>query len=603
MDFNLVTNIETCHQYISEAPMSLVYYSHFMSIGFALIFGSYIFFKNKSALINKVFFAFTIIFSLWLIDDFIQWIGVDSGVLMFNWAIVLIFDVLFYILCLYFVYLFVDKKDISFSKKVIFGLILLPIILWTPTNLYLPKFDDVLCVPVENKFYLNYVYFAELLFSFWIIILSIVRYRKAENKNIKKQIMLLTTGISLFLLLFFAGGYVSEYVYNLGYTWGYNIELYSFFGLSLFLGFLGYLIVEFKMFNIKLLKAQALMVALAALIGALFFYVTEAGGKILILTNLALVVGFGYMLVKSVKKEVEQKEHLEIANAEISKRGEELQKINKELKVAYTKLEELDQAKEEFTSLASHQLKNAPTAIKSSLGMFLEGAYGKIPDNQLEVLININKANERQIDLTKDLLKIIKMESKKVKLDFQKERVEDICQRVYDNLSAMAKEKNLSFKYEKPEQSLPELLLDKDKVFDSIFNFVDNAVKYTPQGSITIKAEIAPASNYKPLNAEDLEIEKARGSILGSVVRVTISDTGNGISKENLSKLFVKFSRTDKAGSNSGGTGLGLYLVKLMIEAHGGRTWAQSDGEGKGSRFIMELPVETPKEILEQNKQ
>jgi len=131
---------------------------------------------------------------------------------------------------------------------------------------------------------------------------------------------------------------------------------------------------------------------------------------------------------------------------------------------------------------------------------------------------------------------------------------------------------------------------------------VDNAVKYTPKGSITIKTEVAPSSNYKPLNAEDIEIEKARGSILGPVVRVTISDTGNGISKENLGKLFVKFSRTDKAGSNSGGTGLGLYMVKLMVEAHGGRTWAESDGEGKGSRFIMELPIETPKEILEQTE-
>jgi len=603
MDLNLVTNIETCHKYISEAPMALVYYSHFMSIGFALIFGVYIFLKDRGALINKIFFAFTIIFSLWLIDDFIQWIGVDSGVLMFNWAIVLIFDVLFYILCLYFVYLFIDKKDISFAKKAIFGLVLLPIILWTPMNLYLPKFDDVLCVPVENKFYLNYIYFAELLFSFWIIILSIIRYRKAEDKDTKKQIILLTIGVSLFLLLFFAGGYVSEYVYNLGYTWGYNIELYSFFGLSLFLGFLGYLIVKFKAFNIKLLGAQALVAVLVALIGALLFYVQEIGGKILIGINLAIALGFGYMLVKSVKKEVEQKEALEIANTEITERKDQLQKMadslsitNEQLKITYAKLEELDRAKADFISLANHQLKHAPTTIKSFLGMFLDGDYGQVPENQVAILRNINDANDRQIHLADDLLQIIKMESNKVQLDFKKQRVEDVCQGVFDNLSATAKERNLELSFEKPNQELPEVLFDKSKVFEAIFNFVDNAVKYTKEGGIKIKAEFAQSSNYKPQNSDDLD----KKPIQGSVVRVIVSDTGNGISKEHLGQLFAKFSRKDTANLNSGGTGLGLYLVKLMIEAHGGRTWAESEGEGKGSSFIMELPVETPKEILEQ---
>ena len=330
----------------------------------------------------------------------------------------------------------------------------------------------------------------------------------------------------------------------------------------------------------------------------------------MIAVNLLLALFFGWLLVKSVKIEVQQrealevankeitekKEHLEIANKEISKRGEELQKINKELNVSYNKLEELDRAKADFIGLANHQLKHAPTTIKSFMSMLLDGDYGEVPESQIKVLKNVNDANDRQIRLADDLLQIIKMESNKVQLDFQKQSIEDVCQGVYDNLSAVAKERSLKLSYEKPEQALPEVLFDKNKVFEAIFNFVDNAIKYTKEGGITVKAEVSPSSNYKPQNSDDVD----KKPIHGSVVRVVVSDTGSGISKEHLGQLFAKFSRKDTSNLNSGGTGLGLFLVKLMIEAHGGRTWAESDGEGKGSRFIMELPIETPKEILDQ---
>ncbi|OPY71352.1 MAG: Alkaline phosphatase synthesis sensor protein PhoR [Syntrophorhabdus sp. PtaU1.Bin002] len=127
----------------------------------------------------------------------------------------------------------------------------------------------------------------------------------------------------------------------------------------------------------------------------------------------------------------------------------------------------------------------------------------------------------------------------------------------------------------------------KGKIFEAIFNFVGNAIKYTSEGVVVLKIELASESCYEPRNGDD----DAKGPISGPVIRVTVSDTGMGISKEDIPYLFAKFSRRDAAHMNSEGTGLGLYVVKLVIEAHGGRTWAESEGEGEGSRFVIEIPV------------
>lgn len=586
MGNNLVTNLAACMPStlsVLNGDLSILYYSHIPTIILSFVFGLFVLIKGEKSLLSKIFFALSFLFVSWSILDLFTWLSSNSAIIMFTWSITALVEPLLFIVSLYFVYVFAKKEDISLKYKILIGVLLIPLIAMIPTRFNLSGFNAPDCYSLENNYVSYYKYFIELVASFVIIVFSLVQIKKAERIS-RRPLIILLVGTILFLFSFFIAVFLGQYLIDSGYIKGYTFEIYGLFGTTIFMGFMGYLIVQFKAFNIKLLKAQALMVTLAILIGALYFYVTETGGRILILINLALAAGFGYMLVKSVKKEVEQKEELEVAN--------------KKIKVAYFKLEELDKAKAEFTSLANHQLKHAPTSIKSLLGMFLEGDYGNVPDNQLVALKNINVANERQIRLADDLLQIIKMESNKVQLDFQKQRIEDVCQGVYDNLSATAKERSLKLSYEKPEQALPEVLFDKSKVFEAIFNFVDNAIKYTKEGGVAVKAEVSPSSNYKPQNSDDVDKEPIRGS----VIRVTVSDTGSGISKENLGQLFAKFSRKDTAKLNSGGTGLGLYLVKLNIEAHGGRTWAESDGEGKGSRFIMELPIETPREILEQNE-
>ncbi|MFA7319551.1 MAG: HAMP domain-containing sensor histidine kinase [Parcubacteria group bacterium] len=293
------------------------------------------------------------------------------------------------------------------------------------------------------------------------------------------------------------------------------------------------------------------------------------------------------MLVRSVENEVKRKNQLQ-------KLTDSLAETNDKLRVINAKLERIDATKTDFIYIASHQLHKVPTPIKGYLSMLLEGSYGKLSKEQRRVLENIKLANDRQINLVDDLLNVSRMEYGKVKLDFKEQQLEDVCQEIYDTVRPVAEEKGLKFTYEKPKAALPKLILDKGKIFEAIFNFVDNAVKYTSKGRINLKIETDINSHCELSEGDD----GSRGLLSGPVIRVTVADTGVGIAKESLPFLFAKFSRNDKANLNIEGTGLGLYVVKLMIEAHGGRTWAESDGEGEGSRFIIEIPTKQPENVV-----
>jgi len=158
-------------------------------------------------------------------------------------------------------------------------------------------------------------------------------------------------------------------------------------------------------------------------------------------------------------------------------------------------------------------------------------------------------------------------------------QAEDICQEVIDTFVIKAKEHGLSLTYKKPSELLPKIMVDGAKVREVISNMVDNAIKYTPKGGVTLKIE--------KVFGEAQSIPGAEGS-----VRVTVSDTGIGIPETELPYLFAKFSRgKDVKRLSAGGTGLGLYVGRNMIEASGGKIWAESEGQDKGSRFIIELPI------------
>jgi len=558
MGFDLVVNIENCRILIDQAPLNWIYYSHFPSAIVSLLIGFFVFFKNRRSLAAKILLGLSLTFSIWLFLSLVTWTSTDSGGTMTAWSLTGPLDILFFILSLYFVYVFIDKKDISFAKKIILGMLFLPIVIFAPTKFNLPNFEVAVCEAAENKYYVNYTFALEIFISLWIIILAIHRYVRAE-KIFRKQIILLTAGICLFLLSFFTSSYIATKLDN------FKLEQYGLFGMVVFMGFLAYLIVKFKAFNIKLLAAQALVVGLLVGVGAQFFFIQNPTNRILNAVTFCLALAFGYMLVRSVKLEVQRKE--------------ELERLSTQLAAANDKLHVLDRAKSEFISIASHQLRTPLTSIKGFGSLLLEGTYGQVPETQRNALEKIYIANERLIQLVEDLLNISRIEAGRMEFDFQVAQIEDLVDEAVKTLELSAKAKRLYIHWQKPPVALPKIKVDITKIKEVISNMVDNAIEYTQKGGITVRAE---SGNFFDHNAKERK----------SVVRVVVSDTGIGMDKEELEMIFNKFERGKEVSHyHTDGTGLGMYIGKKVVAVHKGRIWAESPGKGQGSRFILELPV------------
>lgn len=207
--------------------------------------------------------------------------------------------------------------------------------------------------------------------------------------------------------------------------------------------------------------------------------------------------------------------------------------------------------------------------------MLIEGTYGKVGERAVRPLENVYKSNERLIKLVNDLLSVSRIEAGRVELELKPEAVEDIISSVVGELENEAKKKGLELKWEKPKEPLPKFLIDKEKIRQVFLNLVDNAIRYTNHGQVAVKVKT------------QISKVKDKGEII-----IKIKDTGEGLTKEEIAKLFESFSRAS-AGSRlwTEGTGLGLYVAKKFVQMHHGRIWAESAGKGKGSTFYIELPM------------
>lgn len=248
---------------------------------------------------------------------------------------------------------------------------------------------------------------------------------------------------------------------------------------------------------------------------------------------------------------------------------EEVEKATRDLKQANEKLRRLDAAKSEFISIASHQLRTPLTVIKGYVSMVLEGSFGKISKQQHDALGKVYESSERLIQLIENLLNISRIESGRLQYSFQPVDFGKMVENVAEELESVAGKKGLRLIYKKPKEKIPEISLDEEKIRQAVMNLIDNSIKYTKKGSVTVS----------------LKREKGR-------VVFCVQDTGMGISQEEMENLFKKFSRGSGTSLiHTEGTGLGLYVAKQIVKGHGGEIWAESKGESKGSKFCFSLQI------------
>jgi signal transduction histidine kinase len=248
----------------------------------------------------------------------------------------------------------------------------------------------------------------------------------------------------------------------------------------------------------------------------------------------------------------------------------EVERATHELAIANEQLRDLDKAKSEFLSVASHQLYTPLTALRGYLSMLREGDFGKTPAKQQPVINILEKSSERLIALIKNLLDISRIESGRLELNLESVDLATMITELVRDLIPNAAAKQLKLKFKKPNSPLPHVVADRQRLRQVMLNLIDNAIKYTESGRI------------------DVTLRR-----IGDDIIFAVTDTGKGLTQQEIGKLFNKFTRVGGADRfHTEGAGLGLYVAKQIVKEHHGNVEVTSPGMDQGSTFSVRLPIE-----------
>lgn len=245
--------------------------------------------------------------------------------------------------------------------------------------------------------------------------------------------------------------------------------------------------------------------------------------------------------------------------------------LYQKIQEANVRLKELDKLKDDFVSVASHELRTPMTAIKSYLWMALAGRGGELSTKQKYYLDRAYNSTDRLIKLVNDMLNISRIESGRMTFIMEKIDLAKLIQDTIEEVKPRADELGLTVALEPATLAIPSVIADPDKLKEVLINLIGNSLKFTPRnGSITLRL----------LNEE-------------GKVRVDIQDTGRGIEKDDLPKLFQKFGLIQGSYATNQnvvqGTGLGLFICKSIVDYHGGTISVSSPGRDLGSVFSFTL--------------
>jgi len=308
-------------------------------------------------------------------------------------------------------------------------------------------------------------------------------------------------------------------------------------------------------------------------------------GMLVLYSMGALISGYFNRLMQESHDQIEKnlasaiaaKEEAEASRRALAKRTEDLEKARKaiqhmlkDLKEDVIKLQAIDRMKTEFLSMVSHELRTPITPIKGYLSLLLAEKMGKLSPKIKNALGILSKQNDHLHTLIDSLLDISRLElGKPIPTSKEPIAMKALLQSVTDAMKIQAEEKEQKLSVELPEE-LPTLLADGIKIKRILTNLIGNAILFTPKGG---------------------EI-KVRAFVKDSKMRVEVIDNGIGIAKDNLEKIFEKFFQVDSSFTRAaGGIGMGLTLARELVKLHGGELWAESEGPGKGCKFIFTLPI------------
>ena len=528
------------------------------------VFFSYFVLRGEKKVTNYLFSLISLAVALWSFN-------LGFFILTDSLNAALIFANIYYVaaaaipmLFFYFSLFFPENKE-RFKKKHLFFLtpfIILVSFILIDKNIILQEVyvaswgKDVILNQTSYVAYIFYFLFFVTVSYYYLIKLYDFNLRKDERIQLK--FLIVGTMLSYFFGMVF--NLFFPYFGNYRYIW-----FGPFFTLIMVFS-LGYAIFKHHLFNVKTIATELLAFSLWVFILIRTLVATSFTDKILNGGLLLVTVIIGVLLIKSVYKEVRQRE--------------KIQKLAEDLEKANARLKELDQQKSEFVSIASHQLRSPLTAIRGYTSMLLEGSFGDITPKAREAIEKVTESSRHLVNLVEDLLNISRIEQGRMVYDFVTVDLGKMTEDIIGALMPNAQKNNLDISFTTDGKGPYNTVADYEKIRQVVLNLVDNAIKYTPKGFVKVK----------------IERNKTKNKIL-----LSVTDSGVGVTPELKDRLFEKFSRGDeKTKLHVNGTGLGLYVAKEMLKAHSGNIWVESLGEGRGATFFIEF---TPEEETRQKKE
>jgi len=258
----------------------------------------------------------------------------------------------------------------------------------------------------------------------------------------------------------------------------------------------------------------------------------------------------------------------------MTKREKELDRIAKllirrdlELTAANERLEELDRVKSNFISVAAHQLRTPLSGIKWVLKMLIDGDAGELSEEQLKLVEDGFATSERMVTLINDFLDAARIDEGRFVYNKKEVEVRDLLESTMNNFLAVIEEKDLSLTYLLPKEGSTKVSADVSRLAIVFDNLIENAINYTPPGGKIV-----------------ISIKTTR-----SRVKFCVKDSGLGIPQDQQSRIFTRFFRGSNVLKETQGTGLGLFISRNIVEAHGGEIGFTSEN-GEGAEFCFSLP-------------
>lgn len=529
-----------------------------LSVGIAVastvVLGFAVLFNDFKSITNKTFLGFALVTTLWGVVNYLNYQAQERLLVLWLIRSVMFFAVWQSFFLFQFMYVF-PKEKIKFPKWYQFYLI--PLVIFTAVLTLTPLvFYDVELAPVgevsrprpgPGVTIFGIISVGLVLISILLLILKFMKSSGVER--IKIRYVLIGTILMFFLIISF--NFFASVLFN---TVRF-IPLGALFTFP-FIAFTSYAILRHRLFNIKVAGTAVLVFLLSVVTFSEVILARELSLILYRASVFILVLLFGVLLIKQVLREVELREELARAY-EVEKRANE-------------ELEKLDKIKNQFLLITQHNLRKPLTSMRGFLDILINGVLGKQNKKTIEGAKNLQAAVEDSIEEVGDFLNIAQFQMGKSAVDL-KPNVEllPILDRIFAKLKIQADAKGIYLKFDKPDKPIV-INADSVKLKAALSNIIDNAIKYTMKGGVTISIKYQVSS-----------------------IKIEVRDTGIGVPKDKIESIFeTQFERTEQAKRTAEiGKGIGLYLSAQIIKSHNGKIWAESEGEDKGSTFYIELPL------------